>query len=601
MRVTSKIAIKNFFKTGSEPTQENFWALIDSFWSKEERLGVSDIEDLENRLSEKLDSSAQQTIMNALQTQEQVWNQLVAANEAVYNDDSLTHAHDLLRLYDYKTGENVNYKKINSPDGIIADGVLYKFINNNLYKRQVSNFINLSWFQAEGDGITDDTAAVQSAIDIAVREKLNLIIPDADYVISNNIVANGSINIYSKGRFFLKNSSNKSMFIIENASSCVIDGLVLNGNRTNQGASNGALDLDENRHGIKLHRCKNLTVRNCTIHHCQGDGIGIEHDFVGQATTVNLNEDILVENNTIYSNGRNGVSVVHGRNIKILKNKIFDQKAYVSTLGSGVDVEPNPGLVETETYICENVMISDNLITENNEGIQIFKGKYNNSNVIRSSIKNVKISKNSFKNNVFTDILILAILGDKEIIVDGNTIENSANFSTPSHAYKSSIRVSYSDANVIISNNIVSAETPIEIVSSKNVGVFQNSFNFTKYAVHMRTDMWDEDHRNVELNQIKNNEFTINKPKTSDEAVFYKMIAETQNSAIKNNIISNNVFIDSNATTELNAVGYVFANGSGWNNINGNIIKDNYVKKTGAANTVYINTPTNNDVNIALS
>ncbi|WP_376777258.1 hypothetical protein [Flavobacterium covae] len=39
--------IKNWFKTGSKPTQEQFWAWMDSFWHKSEKIPINKIEGIE--------------------------------------------------------------------------------------------------------------------------------------------------------------------------------------------------------------------------------------------------------------------------------------------------------------------------------------------------------------------------------------------------------------------------------------------------------------------------------------------------------------------------------------------------------------------------
>lgn len=56
--MADKITIKNWFKTGLKPTQEQFWAWIDSFWHKDEKIPITAIDDIENILNAKADAES---------------------------------------------------------------------------------------------------------------------------------------------------------------------------------------------------------------------------------------------------------------------------------------------------------------------------------------------------------------------------------------------------------------------------------------------------------------------------------------------------------------------------------------------------------------
>ena len=48
--------IKQWFKTGLKPTQDQFWNWIDSFWHKDELIPQDKIQDLSTTLSGKADA-----------------------------------------------------------------------------------------------------------------------------------------------------------------------------------------------------------------------------------------------------------------------------------------------------------------------------------------------------------------------------------------------------------------------------------------------------------------------------------------------------------------------------------------------------------------
>lgn len=56
--MADKNTIKSWFETDDMPTQSQFWAWIDSFWHKEEKIPITAIYDIENILNDKADAEA---------------------------------------------------------------------------------------------------------------------------------------------------------------------------------------------------------------------------------------------------------------------------------------------------------------------------------------------------------------------------------------------------------------------------------------------------------------------------------------------------------------------------------------------------------------
>lgn len=57
MATTEKNIIKNWFKTGLKPTQSQFWAWMDSWWHKDEKIPLTAIDDIEDILNAKAEAS----------------------------------------------------------------------------------------------------------------------------------------------------------------------------------------------------------------------------------------------------------------------------------------------------------------------------------------------------------------------------------------------------------------------------------------------------------------------------------------------------------------------------------------------------------------
>lgn len=63
--MTDLNTLKNWFRTGAKPTQAHFWAWLDSFYHKGEKVPQSSIQDLDTTLANKADSSALNVKANA--------------------------------------------------------------------------------------------------------------------------------------------------------------------------------------------------------------------------------------------------------------------------------------------------------------------------------------------------------------------------------------------------------------------------------------------------------------------------------------------------------------------------------------------------------
>ena len=133
-----------------------------------------------------------------------------------YNDESNSIANDIIKFIDINTGENVNYRETTTwHDGSVLDdekidGVIYKKINDKYYKRQYEGAIQLKWFGAVGDGVTDDTEAIQKAFDFGYINH------NATFEIGHGIF-NVTNTLYFPTRCGLKGSGmNESVFRMTN-------------------------------------------------------------------------------------------------------------------------------------------------------------------------------------------------------------------------------------------------------------------------------------------------------------------------------------------------------------------------------------------------
>jgi parallel beta-helix repeat protein len=198
------------------------------------------------------------------------------------------------------------------------------------------NKINVKSFGAKGDGKTDDTTAIQTAIN-SVSSNFSLEFPEGTYIIDTlSIKDKSNFKIVMKGWAIHKGDSNKAIFNIENCSYFTITPMVKPPTPWKGGI---AIQLSDSNNGDISNGTVNFINENITT---AGDFIRIKSNV----------HHIRVNNNTfkgawgVLSN--DGVGVY---DIDITRNKFYGCKPYYSA-----------DLIEFNhpTNSANNITISDN-------------------------------------------------------------------------------------------------------------------------------------------------------------------------------------------------------------------------------------------------
>lgn len=144
-------------------------------------------------------------------------------------------------ILDKYTGEVFSFKEMNEADyPDTADGVIHILIGTKYYKRQYTGLVNVKWFGAIGDGLTDDTASVQSAIEAFRGVGASILFPEGTFMIKDVQVPKGIslISLQLARDNFLSNVQSKitaapgATYIFEfedDAKNCLMDGLFIDG------------------------------------------------------------------------------------------------------------------------------------------------------------------------------------------------------------------------------------------------------------------------------------------------------------------------------------------------------------------------------------
>jgi hypothetical protein len=93
--MTTKDTLKQWFKNGKKPDEQQFWEWMDSYWHKGEKIPIDIIEDINNILANKADTEPVNNLLKKLE--EKADKEVVNALQAYVNgiiDDSLTVASD---------------------------------------------------------------------------------------------------------------------------------------------------------------------------------------------------------------------------------------------------------------------------------------------------------------------------------------------------------------------------------------------------------------------------------------------------------------------------------------------------------------------------
>lgn len=152
-----------------------------------------------------------------------------------------------------------------------TDGNDYNILVNSKKTNDLLPFISVKSYGAKGDGVTDDTNAIKSALnDLVPAVGGTIYFPTGTYIISETILIGGNVTIYGDGVFnsLIKLADNSNCNIISNDENTImyyitIHDIGLDGNAQNNTSGSGIL----------LHNANDSQIYNVRIANFKDDGI----------------------------------------------------------------------------------------------------------------------------------------------------------------------------------------------------------------------------------------------------------------------------------------------------------------------------------------
>ena len=327
--------------------------------------------------------------------------------------------------------------------------------------------LNVKDYGATGDGATDDTSAIQTALNTASSLGAGVILPEGTYIVDPSVSISLSEGSYLTGVgagsvIKIKDNSNvlNNLIKAESVNRVTLKDFVIDGNRANQDASDavachygiylassdnsridGVTVFNTTGVGIHVYDSDNTVITNCESYgnryhafECEQDqrtvwsnnnghdndrhGIFISPGEVGGAGSIGN----VITGNTFSNNGQYGIAFgidAAGGAIGLTRENEISNNTVCNNAHYGISI-----------YMVDDVLVSNNLVSNNGYfGIYLYKAQ-------RCQIVNNRLRNNSATSNgAYDEILLegnndgkasyLNVLAYNYIIIDGS---NKANY-----------------------------------------------------------------------------------------------------------------------------------------------------------------------------
>jgi hypothetical protein len=244
---------------------------------------------------------------------------------------------------------------------------LAPIVQGNITKKATVNSlgptVNVKAYGATGDGVTDDTAAVQAACTAAN----GVFFPSGTYKVTSPITLKSNNMVFGEGASSVilytgTATSQGALYANSGSASTYVENLVVQNIKILGTVATAG--FSEFVHLISFSGVRNCLIDNCEIVGFRGDGIYIgSGDLAGQERH---NIDVTISNcyiDGVNNDNRNGVSVIDGTSVTIENN--YFTRCTRSNMPGAIDIEPDDNVY----HIIRNISIRNNRIYDCRGGV----------------------------------------------------------------------------------------------------------------------------------------------------------------------------------------------------------------------------------------
>lgn len=292
---------------------------------------------------------------------------------------------------------------------------------------KLAQTVSVKDFGAVGDGVTDDTAAIQAAIDAA-----NSVYFPAGTYLTNTVTLASNTHLHGDGASSIikqnttTGASYGTLYVDSGSSSAFVENIYIE--KLQLLGQVATLGFSEFEHLISASGVKDFTVENCLIKGFRGDGVYIASSPTAATERHNVNVSIL--NNVfdgVNKDNRNGLSVLDCDGLLVDGNTF--KNCTKSTMPGPIDIEPNANLF----HVIRNIKITNNHFTNTDAGVGC----------------------------VCLVIPVVFTTQPEHFVISGNTFDVTADFFT----IRNNAGLFTNPLDIVVSNNSGSCLRPLDIQS----------------------------------------------------------------------------------------------------------------------------------------
>lgn len=357
-------------------------------------------------------------------------------------------AQDLANTTDNAKGDALIGFKQSGASGFLA-GAVARTVNSKLQES-----VSVKDFGAVGDGVTDDTAAIQAALNAVDGSIKRVFVPAGTYLIEG-ITINGSVWLDGAGddvvTFLAKPTiGTDNMFYASG-----VDGITV----TNCGFNMQNDVISGSRANAYLEdifcfvSCSNVTITHNTFRKA------INYTIIFNATALNECENIYVRDNKFYDGAKGGVFLArYGRNVHVTGNymlDVCDQSLSGISFDKSISLSGVIGAWIEDNYVQQTISGGGAIIVEydtrQSENVSI-----RNNEIIGVSENGIKVGASvdtKVVGNSVTDCGAYAyyIEGCYDFLLDGNRASGSG--CNAVRIYEDAVPTTRNNKNVTVTNN----------------------------------------------------------------------------------------------------------------------------------------------------